>query len=78
MKDIKSMIIGFLLATCMFLFMGNTSIYGVKYDSVGKYQMSSGHINQAYMIDTINGQLFHDDGGVWKETIKPNSFRYRK
>tara|TARA_Y100001970_G_scaffold137457_1_gene169158 strand:+ start:991 stop:1296 length:306 start_codon:yes stop_codon:yes gene_type:complete len=24
MKDIKSMIIGFLLATCMFLFMGNT------------------------------------------------------
>ena len=24
MKDIKSMIIGFLLATCMFLFMGQT------------------------------------------------------
>ena len=25
MKDIKSLIIGFLLATCMFLFMGQTS-----------------------------------------------------
>ena len=37
MKDIKSMIIGFLLATCMFLFMGATS----GDNQIGRYQIST-------------------------------------
>ena len=37
MKDIKSIIIGFLMATCMFLFMGATA----DDNQVGRYQVST-------------------------------------
>ena len=66
MKDFKSMIIGFLLATSMFLFMGytdiNPNIMG------GKYQVTTGgklgiwqnklQNEYTYMMNTQNGELF--------------------
>ena len=77
MKDIKSILIGFLLATCMFLFMGNTSS-----GQVGKYQGFADE-NNVFMIDTKTGQLFEQkcDGycrlGKYflGEDIAPNDFR---
>tara|TARA_B100000029_G_C17033724_1_gene763223 strand:+ start:396 stop:596 length:201 start_codon:yes stop_codon:yes gene_type:complete len=39
--DIKSLIVGFLLASCLFLFMGNTSYIGQKYGDVLKVQLVS-------------------------------------
>ena len=62
MKDIKSMIIGFLLATCMFLFMGQTS----NDSKVGRYQSTSVYNpnqldrkNNVYtiIIDTRTGKI---------------------
>jgi len=59
MKDFKSMVIGFLMATCIFLFMGNTSsneMYVTTNDN-GKYQAYS-HNDKNYMINTTNGALY--------------------
>ena len=59
MKDIKSMLIGFLLATCMFLFMGQTKIApSITYNSgEGKYQMAATD-SGLKMIDTGTGQVY--------------------
>ena len=53
MKDIKSMIIGFLLATCMFLMMGQ----GSNDAQAGRYQGFADQ-NDVYLIDTITGELW--------------------
>ncbi len=47
MKDIKSMIIGFLLATCMFLFMGYTS----NDSEFGRYQHMTTFTDEANSVD---------------------------
>ena len=51
MKDIKSVMIGFLLATCCFLFMGQTS------NDRGKFQGFASDTS-VYLLDTDNGALF--------------------
>ena len=53
MKDIKSMMIGFLLATCMFLMMGQSN----NYSQIGKYQ-GFGDQNDIFLIDTTTGELW--------------------
>ena len=80
MKDIKSIIIGFLLATCMFLFMGATS--NDNENQVGKYQGFTDEYSE-YIIDTITGELWvRSIDGVgkkatryWKKSIGANDFR---
>ena len=64
MKNIKSLIIGFLLATCMFLFMGATS----SNSGPGKYQVSTCTNNfQGFprlietIIDTQTGKVLSRD-----------------
>ena len=78
MKDIKSMIIGFLLATCMFLFIGATS----NEIKIGRYQAWSDSNYNSKMIDTKTGQIydlgnnnykFHDSNPYyWIETSRLN------
>ena len=50
MKDIKSMIIGFLLATCMFLFMGFRAE-----QPAGTYQLLTDNNGQYYIFNTRAG-----------------------
>ncbi len=58
MKDIKTYIIGFLSATCLFLFIGATD--SKEENSLGKYQLStctfSDYIFQT-IIDTETGEV---------------------
>ena len=74
MKDIKSMMIGFLLATCMFLMMGQ----GSNDSQVGRYQgFAAG--GTRFMIDTTNGELWGSKitrikMPNWKKAIDANSF----
>ena len=53
MKDIKSMMIGFLLATCMFLMMGQTT----NDTQTGKYQGFADQ-NDIFLINTNTGELW--------------------
>ena len=58
MKDIKSVMIGFLLATSMFLFMGQTKATN---SEIGRYQISittgdSGHLYET-ILDTKLGRV---------------------
>ena len=53
MKNFKSMIIGFLLATCMFLMMGQSS----NDTQIGRYQGFADQ-NDVYLINTITGELW--------------------
>ena len=59
MKDFKSMVIGFLMATCMFMLMGQTS--SDINNGNGKYQAYT-HKDKVYMIDTSTGAMFINDG----------------
>ena len=78
MKNIKSLIIGFLLATCMFLFMGNTS----SNSGQGKYQGFANDTHR-YMIDTYTGETWYKSYNkenrkevhFWKKLIAPYDFR---
>ena len=62
MKDIKSIVIGFLMATCMFLFMGYTSSGN---SEVGRYQMlqsdditvGGAEIPVIFRLDTKTGDV---------------------
>ena len=71
MKDIKSMIIGFLLATCMFLFMGQTNNYG-NVIMKGEYGQFSGFTSKesVFMIDTKSA-----DTWIWNSGIKMWEFQ---
>ena len=53
MKDIKSVMIGFLLATCMFLFMGQTS----SSSQVGRYDIESTKEDFIIVADTKTGKI---------------------
>ncbi len=72
MKVFKSMIIGFLLATCMFLLMGHngfpiTPIVNVNESQVGRYQVSTTYFKSENrnvdgfiletIIDTKSGEI---------------------
>ena len=65
MKDIKSMLIGFLLATCMFLLMGHngfpiTPIVNVNESQVGRFQLSTitDNVNiYETILDTKTGEI---------------------
>ena len=68
MKDIKSMIIGFLLATCMFLFIGATKNDRGR-SQIGKYQATA-YGNFAILINTETGEVYYPcQGGTcdWKD-----------
>ena len=78
MKDIKLIIIGFLLATCMLLFMGQASneMY-VTTTNNGKYQVStaySGHPNGSgdllqTIINTETGEV------ISRERVRSKTFK---
>ena len=73
MKDIKSYIIGFLMATCMFLFIGATT----SNSGQGKFQALI-ESNTKYLVDTHTGELWTYDatfGGAWRNLIKPDTFK---
>ena len=65
MKDIKSMLIGFLLATCVFLLMGHngfpiTPIVNVNESQVGRFQLSTitDNVNiYETILDTKTGEI---------------------
>ena len=56
MESLKNIFIGFLFATSMFLFMGQTSIAD-KRGIVGKYQGFASNKYDIYRINTITGEL---------------------
>ena len=71
MKDIKTLMIGFLLATCMFLIMGqggNTQI--------GRYQ-GFATADKAYLVDTTNGETWLTRNLLQKEW-KPQFRKLKK
>ena len=58
MKDFKSMIIGFLLATCMFLMIAPTKINTQTiHTQIGRYQGFADQ-NDIHLIDTTTGELW--------------------
>ena len=77
MKDIKSIIIGLLLATCIFLFMGQTSNdesmklleqaladdFDREESMIGKYQIAGDMMNGLYLVDSETGKIWY-----WKRT----------
>ena len=71
MKDIKSMMIGFLLATWMFLLMGQSS----NDSQVGRYQ-GVGAMGNLYLVDTTTGKTmnyersYSTNRNVWKTYIQ--------
>ena len=80
MKDIKSVMIGFLLATCMFLFMGQT----LSDTQVGRYQIeilySHNEIESEnikvddynyFLLDTKVGKIV-EQGNILKTTVIPD------
>jgi len=65
MKDIKSMIIGFLMATCMFLFIGATtikkssSLFNINPKTADRrYQIADTEEAGVLMLDTTNGDVY--------------------
>ena len=82
MKDIKSVMIGFLLATSMFLFMGQTKATN---SEQGKYQGFADGLGSGYIIDTHTGELFRAfkihqikkfmREGSWEQIIPPYDFK---
>ena len=71
MKDIKWVMIGFLLATSMFLFMGQTKATN---SEIGRYQAFAND-KYEYMIDTSTGELWdfewsNSRGYYWDKEIK--------
>ena len=72
MKDIKSMIIGFLLATCMFLMMGQ----GSNNSQIGKYQISTCYRdNGNWIFETI---LNTKSGDIVSRSRKGGFTQYKK
>lgn len=75
MKDIKTLMIGFLLATCMFLLIGANS----NNSQIGKYQGFADDAHK-YLVDTETGQLWAREKGwdvrnnVWKENVGLGKF----
>ena len=71
MKDIKTLIIGFLLATCMFLMMGQ----GGNDSQIGNYQAFS-HGSGRYLLNTSTGDLFENQKNnghnVWQLILFAN------
>ena len=62
MKNLKSYIIGFLTATCLFLFMGFNN--GENTPSIsGKYQIAGDMMNGLYLVDSQTGKILY-----WKRT----------
>ena len=68
MKDFKTLMIGFLLATCMFLLMGQ----GSSKSDIGKYQAYTYKVTH-YLLDTSTGETFYrySDKAYWKQVVKP-------
>ena len=59
MKNIKTFIIGFLSATCLFLFIGATD-YDREESKIGKYQGFGD--TRVWLLDTETGELWLRDG----------------
>lgn len=78
--DIKSLLIGFLLATSVILFMGATSN-----NENGRYQaFGIGTKVYQYMIDTTNGEMYmvkglglNYDQNSWKKITKDENWIVR-
>ena len=59
MKDIKTLMIGFLLATCMFLMMGQ----GGNNSQIGKYQLTANN-DELFLMDTRTSEMWIASEGV--------------
>ena len=59
MKDIKTLMIGFLLATCMFLLIGADS----NDSQIGRYQMQAA-LSHLYLLDTKSGEFYYTTIGL--------------
>ena len=74
MNDFKSFLIGFLMCTCMFLFMGATSNDGGQ----GKYQAFASDKGK-FLIDTNTGETWilgmRFNNRYWEKYIDANDFR---
>ena len=62
MKNIKSVLIGFLLATCMFLFLGQSS----NDSQIGNYQMTASDNSILDLLDTSTGIYYTKLKGMGK------------
>ena len=62
MKDIKTMMIGFLLATCMFLMMGNTN-YVKETNNKFEIHMENGDTTAGFLLNTETGDTWY----LWKK-----------
>ena len=70
------MTIGFLMATCMFLFMGQTSneMYVTTSDN-GRYQLEvlksviADGVNDFHLLDTKTGKIYYKNNLSWKKRI---------
>tara|TARA_X000001036_G_C20011025_1_gene534472 strand:- start:230 stop:445 length:216 start_codon:yes stop_codon:yes gene_type:complete len=71
MKDFKTLMIGFLLATCMFLLMGQ----GSSKSDIGRYQGFG--TNNAYLVDTTTGETWMTRNLLQKEW-KPQLRKLKK
>lgn len=67
--DIKSLLIGFLLATSVMLFMGTTSD-----NENGRYQAFVEN-SKGYMLDTKNGELYYFKQPIIQERAKNNFWK---
>ena len=70
--DIKSMLIGILSCTCIFLIMGQTKSSGILDNQAGRYQAIAGDkFEYFYLLDT-------GTGAVYTQIEYPNKNTYKK
>ena len=70
--DIKSMLIGVLTCTCLFLLMGQTKSPGFLDNQAGRYQGIAGNkFEYFYLLDT-------GTGAVYTQIENPNKNTYKK
>ena len=71
MKDIKTLIIGFLTCTCMFLIMGQTKSSDFLDNQAGRYQAIAGNkFEYFYLLDTGTGAIYAQIENPDKNTYK--------
>ena len=69
--DIKSMIIGVLSCTCIFLTMGQTKSLGILDNQAGRYEAIAGDkFEYFYLLDTGTGAIYTQIENPEKNTYK--------
>ena len=69
--DIKNMLIGALICTCLFLIMGQTKNLGILDNQAGRYQAIAGNkFEYFYLLDTGTGTVYTQIENPEKNTYK--------